>query len=227
MVTADLATFLTVFSLGLSASFYPCLFPLLPSFVAYLAQAHEKWWRGAVAGGLVTLGIMTVFVTLGLLFSRIIDEISPYYNEFRFLQGLLLILLGVLLIANVTVNIGIAHSASSAAQRFINRFSNEWVKSYFIGFSFAALAAPCAIIVFLTLFTLTASESTLGVIALMILFSIGAGLPFLAMGILVPEMKESLSQFDVQKIRSLMPRIAGMLVILVGIFLVLESLKII
>ncbi|MFQ5979391.1 MAG: cytochrome c biogenesis CcdA family protein [Candidatus Heimdallarchaeota archaeon] len=224
---ADLTAFIAVFALGLSASFYPCLFPLLPSFVAYLAHAHEKWWRGAVAGGLVTVGIMTVFVTLGLVFSRIIDEISPYYNEFRFLQGILLILLGMLLIANITINIGIAHSASSAAHGFLDKFSNEWAKSYFIGFSFAALAAPCAIIVFLTLFTLTASESTLGVIMLMIVFSIGAGIPFLAMGILVPEMKESLSQFDVQKIRALMPRIAGMLVILVGVFLVLESLQII
>ncbi|MFX0113573.1 MAG: cytochrome c biogenesis CcdA family protein [Candidatus Hodarchaeota archaeon] len=216
-------TFLAVFSLGLSASFYPCLFPLLPSFVAYLAKAHENWWRGAFAGGLVTLGVMTVFVALGLIFSSIIDSISPYYNEFRYLQGILLIFLGILLIVNISVNIGKLHSASSVAYDFLNRFSNEWAKSYFIGFSFAILAAPCAIIVFLTLFTLTASESALTVILLMVAFSIGAGIPFLVMGVLVPQMKDSFSQYDVQKVRQVMPRLAGFLVVLVGIFLVLES----
>jgi cytochrome c-type biogenesis protein len=223
---ADLPTFLTVFSLGLSASFYPCLFPLLPSFVAYLSNAHEKWWRGALAGALVTLGIMSVFVTLGLVFSRIIDVISPYYNEFRFLQGVLLILLGLLLLANLSFSFGALHSASSSAHDFLDRISNEWAKSYFIGFSFAALAAPCAIIVFLTLFTITATESAPAVVLLMTIFSIGAGIPFLVMGILVPEMKDSFSQYNIQKMRQLMPRLAGALVFLVGLFLVLESVKI-
>lgn len=226
LALVDLPTYLTVFSLGLSASFYPCLFPLLPSFVAYLSNAHEKWWRGALAGTLVTLGVMSVFVTLGLVFSRVIDALSPYYNEFRFLQGLLLIFLGLLLIANISFSFGALHSASSAANDFLDRISNEWMKSYFIGFSFAALAAPCAIIVFLTLFTITATESAPAVVLLMMIFSIGAGIPFLVMGILVPEMKDSFSQYNIQKMRLVMPRLAGTLVFLVGIFLVLESMKI-
>ncbi|MFX0117393.1 MAG: cytochrome c biogenesis protein CcdA, partial [Candidatus Hodarchaeota archaeon] len=171
---------------------------------------------------------MTVFIALGLVFSSVFDIINPYYNEFRYLQGLLLIFLGLLIVANISVNIGrIGRTPSSAAHNFVDRFSNEWLKSYFIGFSFAALAAPCAIIVFLTLFTLTAAESAPIVVLLMIFFSIGAGIPFFVMGVLVPEFKESINQYDIQKVRSMMSKIAGILVVLVGIFLVLESTKVI
>ena len=76
---AELVTLIAVFSLGLTASFSPCLFPVLPAFVAFLSQSDRHWGKSVITGALVTLGIMTVFVALGLVFSSLIGFLSIYY----------------------------------------------------------------------------------------------------------------------------------------------------
>ncbi len=220
---ADITLFATIFTLGLTASFYPCLFPIFPSFVAYLVESHENWWKGMIGSVLVTFGIMTVFTGLGLVFTALISTLGAYYAHFRLLQGILLLILGVLLIANVSVTFMQLHSANAAANRFLDKLSNKWILAYFIGLFFAVLAAPCAIIVFFTVFTLVATETTFSVILLMIAFSVGAGIPFFLMGAIVPALKDSV-QLDYNKIRNLMPRIAGILVILIGVYLIGDAL---
>ncbi len=222
----DITTLTLSFSLGLTASFYPCLFPVLPSFVAYTVDAHDKWWKGATSSLLVTLGIMVVFIAMGLIFTSFLDLLVPRYREFALIQGVVLLLLGSLMIIGSSVKLHVFEAVNAQANSILDKIENAWLMSFLIGLFFAALAAPCAIIVFLTIFTIAASESVIGIIVLMIVFSIGAGIPFFLLGSLVPLLKESMMQgrdFNFQKIRRWIPRVTGVLVIFAGMILIHDS----
>ena len=220
---AELVTFIAVFSLGLTASFSPCLFPVLPSFVAFLTQSDRHWGKSVIAGALVTLGIMTVFVALGLVFTSLIGVLSIYYNFFRQLQGLFLIILGILLVRNITLNFSLLNALNSKAHDVIQqRDSNHWITAYLLGLFFAVLSAPCAAVAFITLFTILIAETAVSSMSLMLLFSIGAGIPFLLMGGLIPLLKDSFGQ-EFRQFQQKIPQIAGIVVILVGVVLILEA----
>lgn len=214
---------IAVFSLGLTASFSPCIFPILPSFIAFLTQSENNWWKSAIAGVLVTMGILTVFAILGLAFSQLIGFLSIYYNFFRQIQGFFLIILGVFLIRNISFNFSFLNQLNNHAHQVMNPHNlNHWLSAYMLGLFFAFLAAPCAAVAFITLFTILITESPLSSIVLMLIFSLGAGIPFVLMGILIPVFKGSFRK-DYQQIQLYIPKIAGIVVVFVGILLILEA----
>lgn len=220
---AEITTFIAVFSLGLTASFSPCIFPILPSFIAFLTQSENQWWKSAIAGILVTAGIITVFIIIGLVFSQLIGFLSIYYIFFRQVQGIFLIILGVFLIKSVNFNFSFLNWLSNRAHHvMLQQDLNHWMSAYLLGLFFAILAAPCAAVAFITLFTILIAESAISSIFLMLLFSIGAGIPFVMMGILIPAFKGSFSN-DFKQFQLYIPKIAGVSVVLVGIFLILEA----
>lgn len=219
----NIVLIVTAASLGLISTFSPCLFPILPSYVAYLTSARQSPLKGLLSGLLVTLGIMTVFIILGIIFNSIIGLLSVYYTHLRFLQGLLLVILGGLLTADVMVKIPFLSKISSETNDALDKIKNPWVLAYAIGFFFSILAAPCAIVAFITLFVLIASETVLTTIIAMIVFSLAAGIPFLLIGFLLPLFKENAMTWDYHRLQSIAPRIAGIFIILVGLYLMIDS----
>ncbi|MFW9996338.1 MAG: cytochrome c biogenesis CcdA family protein [Candidatus Odinarchaeota archaeon] len=229
----DFVTYLTAFGFGLSASFYPCLFPVLPSFIAFVSAREEK--RASIINGvatsvLVTLGIMTVFVVFGLLFNGIIGFFADNYNNFRTLQGIILAILGLLLILGISITVPKIWEVSAFAHNYISRFQNPWVVAYIIGFFFALLAAPCAIILFLTVFALIAGATLIDTILLMVFFSLGAGIPFIIIGVLIPAIRQGFEErFDTSKsvllsshkINQYLPRIIGVVILITGLALII------
>lgn len=220
---AEIATFVAVFSLGLTASFSPCIFPILPTFIAFLTQSENKWWKSVIAGVLVTAGIITVFIFLGLIFSQIIGFLSIYYIVFRQIQGIFLIILGAFLVRSITFNFTFLNWLNNRAYQVMKpQDLNHWLSAYFLGLFFAFLAAPCAAVAFITLFIILITESAMASMSLMLVFSIGAGIPFVMMGILIPAFKGSFSD-DFRQFQQFIPKIAGVVVILIGVFLILEA----
>ncbi len=213
----------TAASLGLIASFSPCLFPILPSYVAYLTSSHQSPIKGVLSGLLVTLGIMTVFTILGLLFNSVIGTLSAYYTHLRFLQGLLLVALGFLLATDIMIKLSFLSKINSKANDWIDKIQNPWILAYGLGLFFTALAAPCAIVVFITIFVLIASETILVTIFTMVVFSMAAGVPFLLMGVLIPLFKESALKLDYRRVQSIIQRITGILIIFTGLYLIIDS----
>ncbi|MHA2250360.1 MAG: cytochrome c biogenesis CcdA family protein [Candidatus Kariarchaeaceae archaeon] len=223
------ATFalLSAFVLGLAASFAPCLFPVLPSFVAFLGKTDTKRFNGFYAGLLVTLGIGTVFVTFGVLlssFEGILGEfLGKNYLSFRFYQGLILLLLGIMLTTRISFGGNKLSSLSDHTQNFLHRVENPWLLSYLIGVFFSILAAPCAIVVFGSLIVLMANNP--GIWAAILLnasFSLGAGIPFFMMGILIPSVKNAVLD-NSEKIVKFIPVITGIIISLVGVFLMYDA----
>lgn len=228
---ADPITYTVALFAGMSASFYPCLFPVLPSFIAFIASESAKNERlgGLVAGVLVTLGIMSVFLLFGFVINSFLDLLSINYIALRSLQGVVLVFVGILLAANISLSFAKIESTSAFLHGFLQRMTNPWLMAFFIGFFFALLAAPCALVIFISLGALVVGEGLLETTIVMILFSVGAGVPFVIIGILVPSVQDTFEkkfdkskQFIVQvhKFNRYLPRIAGVLVIVIGVALI-------
>ncbi|MFV2015735.1 MAG: cytochrome c biogenesis CcdA family protein [Candidatus Heimdallarchaeota archaeon] len=213
----------TVFTLGLAASFAPCLFPVLPSYVSFLTKTDTRKLKTLFTAGLTTLGIMTVFVTFGVFVSTFSNLLNFFggknYLVFRFWQGIILVFLGILLSKKITVGSAKLEATSSRVQDYLTRVENPYLLSYLIGIFFAVLAAPCAIVVFGSFFFILESNPGIAnAVILSSLFSLAAGFPFLLMGVLIPSLKESVLE-NSEKIFNIMPVIAGVIIILNGIYL--------
>ncbi|MHA2365965.1 MAG: cytochrome c biogenesis CcdA family protein [Candidatus Hodarchaeales archaeon] len=238
---ASLATSSIIFNLGLLASLAPCLFPVLPSYTAYITQTsrtNNSIFKGFISSVLVVLGIMTVFITLGLITSIItsefLDFFSDNYRKFSFLQGILLIIVGGILIFRISIGFNRLTELSGSSQELMQNFKNPYLVSYFIGLFFALLAAPCALIYFLTLFLIVAGETISNTIFYMIIFSLGASFPFTLVGTIFPLIKNKFEGFGdsfkssvlskrANDLNTILPRIVGLLIIIVGIILINDS----
>lgn len=218
----------SVFALGLAASFAPCLFPVLPSYVAFLTKSDTKRMKTLLTAGLTTLGIMTVFIAFGVFvstFSGILDFLSGRnYLVFRFWEGIILIFLGIFLSKKITIGSSKLENTSSRVQEYLVKFDNPYLMSYMIGIFFAILAAPCAIVAFGGFFVIVSSNPGIyNAFVLSTLFSLAAGFPFLLMGILIPSLKESVLE-NSEKIFKIMPIVAGVIIILNGIYLSYDAM---
>ncbi len=86
-----IAEILVAIYLGIATSFSPCLFTVLPSFLAFLTGGDTSRGKGILSAFSVILGILTVFLFLGLIldfFNEVIsDFFNPNYVNFRFFEG--------------------------------------------------------------------------------------------------------------------------------------------
>ena len=223
------------FLLGLSASFAPCLFPVLPTFMAYLIKDNEgdentsSALRGTLAALSVVLGIMTVFFILNLILSVLGNQLNLYlsshYLQFRFIQGAILVILGILLAMKLDFNFGFLSKFTTKSNEIITSGSNPYIQSFLIGLFFAVLAAPCAFIVFFTYFSyIIANPGFLNAILLTLAFSFGAGIPFFILGGLVPELKSTVLDHKTLIFKYL-PIITGLIIAIVGVYLMLDAQK--
>ncbi len=235
---------MTLFLLGLIASFQPCLFPILPTFVAHLIseetdgeQSNDmgqvpgdvqvnapKKLNGFIASLLVTLGIMSVFTTLSLLSSNVLLYFSNRYLFFRSTQGIILIIFSVLMIMGSTLHLTLFDRMSTAANNAIDRIENPYVTSLVIGLLFTLLAAPCAFVIFGTAFTLIAGTTAAESVMLMAIFSLGAGTPFFILSGILPSVKDKIIR-NRQSIQRKFTILSGVLIFIVGVYLTLDGFK--
>ncbi len=223
------AILISSFLLGLTASFAPCLFPVLPSYLAYLTGNEMDWKKGIISSVLVTLGVLTIFMLFGLIISQISfalrDFLASNYVSFRFYEGLILLIFGILIGIRKSLKVGLLESLTDRSNKVLERVNNPWAMSYLIGLFFAFLAAPCAVIVFTTFFTFIIEYPMFtDVIVLNIAFAAGAGIPFVLLGAVVPSFKESVS-LNQEAIYKYLPIATGLIISGIGIYLMVDAIN--
>lgn len=224
-----LAILLSSFLLGLTASFAPCLFPVLPSYLAYLTGNDMDWKKGIGSSLLVTAGILTVFMVFGLILSQFSFEVRNFlalnYVHFRFYEGLILLLLDILISMRKSLNIGFLQALSNKSTTILEKINNPYAMSYSIGLFFSFLAAPCAVIVFTTFFTFIIEYPMItDVVLLNFLFALGAGIPFVLLGTIVPLFKESVT-INQEMIYKYLPLFTGAIISGIGIYLMIDAIN--
>ncbi len=179
-------TFTTAFGAGIVSFLSPCVLPLVPGYVSYVAGDTLTHGRGApgrirrlFAIGLslcFVAGFSTVFIALGASATALGQLLLRYKYEANIVAGIIVILFGLFMTGALKL------AWLQRDLRFhIDIKGGRPLGAYLIGVAFAFGWAPCIGPVLGAILTVSAVAATVsGGTALLAAYSLGLGLPFLA-----------------------------------------------
>lgn len=219
MVTQDI-TFPAAALAGLLSFLSPCVLPLVPPYLCFLAgttledlteRGEAEARKDAVLAGLLfVFGFSTVFTALGAAAFGFQALVGPYLYWLGFAAGAFLIVAGLHFLGLFRIALLYREARIQAAHA-----PGLW-SAYLMGLTFAFGWAPCIGPILVGILSLAASESTAwhGA-ALLGVYSLGLGVPFLlaacAMGPFVAFLKRFRAHFG------MLEKVVGGLLIATGI----------
>lgn len=173
------------FLAGLVSFLSPCVLPLVPPYLCYLAgttldelqqQAAPRTRRDAVLASLVFVaGFTTVFVALGATASAFGQLVRRFEAVLSLAAGLAIIVMGLHFLGLFRLALLYREKRVS-----VERTSGLW-PAYLMGLAFAFGWTPCIGPILAAILAIAGSEATIGHgAALLAVYSAGLGLPFVA-----------------------------------------------
>jgi len=219
-MTADV-TFLAAFLAGILSFLSPCVLPLVPPYLIYLAGTSFERLAGAqpepsarrdtvLAALLFVAGFSTVFVALGASASGIGALVRFYSNELAILAGIAIIVMGLHFLG-LTPIAWLNRQLRLEVQRPVGLWG-----AYVMGLAFALGWTPCIGPILAAILAVAASKATvLKGASLLAVYSLGLGLPFLIAAFAVEPFAVFLAHFRTH-LRH-MERLMGGLLVLTGV----------
>ena len=177
---------LTAFAAGIVSFLSPCVLPLVPGYLSYVAghsahgaarpaSAHARLSEFGLSM-LFVLGFSTVFIALGASATALGRLLLAYRYEANLVGGALIALFGLFMTGLVRL------SWLERDLRFHTRIAGgRPLGAYGLGLAFGAGWTPCIGPVLGAVLTMSAVSSNTGTgIALLSAYALGLGLPFLA-----------------------------------------------
>ncbi len=172
------------FAAGLISFLSPCVLPIIPGFLAYLAgasvqEAAAKRREIFINSLFFVFGFSAVFSALGVLLNTVLEAIA--YDVQLWLSrigGLLIIFFGVYLMGLVHIP-WLDREYKFAVKA---KFSSRYLTSFLFGAAFAAGWTPCVGAVLGSILGLAASAPG-SALVLLFSYSLGLALPFLLVGL--------------------------------------------
>lgn len=207
------------FAAGLVSFLSPCVLPLVPAYLAFLtglttAQLSENGRptvQVIVPALLFVLGFSTVFVGLGASASLLGALLSQYRDVIERVAGLFVVAFGVLMLGVVKVPwlYGEARADMSKSRSFGNG------AGFVMGVAFAAGWTPCVGPILASILAIAAASGGAAQGALLLLtYSAGLALPFLAVALLFGRVRPLLAWLNRHSLA--VNRTAGVVLIAVG-----------
>lgn len=206
--------YLVTFLEGLITFISPCLLPMLPIYLSYFAGGQQQASQSRVlknALGFV-LGFTLLFVAMGAFAGSIGALLSRHQQAVNVISGLVVIFFGLNFLGVFRLSLFRGAKGFSAV-RDMGFFS-----AVVFGAVFAVGWTPC-VGAFLGSALMLASQqgSTLRGVALLLCYSAGLGIPFLASALLIQSLK---SAFDwVKRHYSIINAVSGSLLVVVGVLM--------
>ena len=217
MIDAPLAL---AFTAGMVATVNPCGFAMLPAYLTFFLgleggvadeDRRASVARGLAVGGVVTLGFVVVFTTIGALISHLSLAVEAWFPWLTIAVGIGIFALGIALLFGFEMRLALPHLERGGRERTLPSM-------FLFGVSYAVASLSCTLPVFLTVVAGTFSRSnTLSGIAMYIAFALGMGLVLTVLTVTLAVARQSL----VKGLRSSLPlinRISGALLIVAGAY---------
>ena len=202
------------FGLGLAATSSPCVLPLYPGFLAYLAASGQQLEgrRGTGLLGLFVLaGVLTVMIALGLLIAALRAAVGSVIVFITPLAGLLIIVLGVLLLFDRNV-------FARIPQARIPALRSPFASAYVYGLLYGPIAFPCSGPFLVTAIALSIDSVLIDFIA----FGLGFGVPLLALSLLARAQQRRITQLLTRHSRAF-NLLAGVILIGLGAVNIIDN----
>ena len=222
------------FLAGLLSFVSPCVLPLTPAYIAQLAgpavwRSQEMTLRERSSMRVVTslhavafvAGFTTTFIALGATASVLGAFLSAHQDVLRQVGGLALIAFGLHVAGMLRI------PGLDRERRFLLRPGRSgYVASFLVGLIFALGWTPCVGPILASILILAAQAHTLGAgILLLAVYSLGLGIPFLALGVAFDRIAPTLKRLT-PYMRTI-EFVTGALLVLMGIVIFFNWLLII
>jgi cytochrome c-type biogenesis protein len=205
---------LTSLTIGLLSTTSPCVLPLYPGFLAYIAGDHEQMENGVgryFLGFFVLAGVLTMMLALGGIIALLSISVGRALSIVIPLADLVIILLGVMLLLNVNL-------FRKLPQISVPFLSHPFINAFVYGLLYGPIALPCSgpLLVSVFALSLTVGEA-LSKLNIFFWFGIGFGLPLLILSFISGASARWITRQFAQRAR-LINLISGLLLIGVGIY---------
>jgi len=174
----------TAFFAGLISFLAPCVLPIIPGFLAYLAgstdaESTTKRRDIFINSIFFVLGFSFIFALLGILLQTVLRsigfEVEMWLSR---IGGLVIIFFGLYL----TGLVKIGFLEKNHQMRVKTKFKSRYLTSFVFGIAFAVGWTPCAGAVLGGILALAAS-APLSSFFLLLFYAFGLGVPFLIVGL--------------------------------------------
>lgn len=217
---------------GLIVFFSPCILPIVPFYLSYMAGTGMAvlGGDGALPDGIrrkavlssvmFSAGIITVFVLLGAAAFSISQAFRVYQDEFRYAAAAIILLIGLHFLG--VIRIGFLNRQFQVSAGDTNNMSV--LGSYIVGLAFAAGWTPCVGGV-LTAVIMTASfeDTALRGVGLLFIFGIGLTLPFVVAAFFIKPFLRFAARF--RRHLGMVEKLMGGLMIIFAILLLTNSVN--
>ena len=223
IVSGGHASFLLVFIEGLLSFFSPCVIPLIPIYISYLAGNAKRTDKNGVISYerkkvflhtvFFVLGISFAFFVLGLSFSALGSFFSSNKMLFTRIGGILIILLGL-------YQLGFLEMKSLEREHRLpfklKLQSMNPIVAFAMGFTFSFAWTPCVGPALSSVLIMSSgAKNILTGNLLVLVYALGFVLPFLALGLFTTQTLEFIKKR--QKLLKYTIKAGGVLLIIMGI----------
>lgn len=188
------------FLAGLLSFLSPCILPLVPPFLCYMAgvsaadlAAGESAPRGRVMTAALAFvaGFTTVFVALGATASALGKAVAPYISTLSMAAGALIVLMGLHFLGVIRIPLLYRSATIDVAAKPAGLLG-----AFVMGLAFAFGWTPCAgPILAAVLFMAGAEDTVMRGVALLLAYAAGTGVPFLIAAAFTGQFMKALQRF--------------------------------
>ncbi len=222
------------FAAGVLSFLSPCVLPLVPPYLCYLAgvnleelteaegaEARNAWRKALLAAFIFVLGFSTVFVAMGAGALAIGQLLREYLDILAKIAGVVIIIMGL-------------HFMGLFKIRFLlmeKRYQTDakpatFIGAYVIGLAFALGWTPCIGPVLASILAIAASEESVSRGAfLLAVYSAGLGVPFLLAAFAINGFLSFMKRF--RRHMRTVEIVMGLFLVITGIMFLTGSMQII
>lgn len=215
-------SFILVFIEGLISFFSPCIIPLLPVYMSFLAGSAKAEKEGVIHYKRKTVFSNTVFFVMGISFAFFVlgmafTALGSFFNKnqvlFTRIGGIIIIILGLF-------QLGVFDFRFLQKERRINlnlpeRKMNPLI-AFITGFTFSFAWTPCIgpMLSSVLILASSAKDGTIGNL-LVIVYALGFTVPFLILGLFTTKILEFLNRK--KKLLKYAIKAGGIILVIMGI----------
>ncbi len=221
---AENVSFLIAFGAGVASFLSPCILPMIPAYIMYMTgsqvETNADSRKKSILRTLVfVLGFTIIFVIMGSSASVIGKAFAQNRIFFTKLSGVVIVLFGLKMTGKISLGF-LSREKKLEAPKVVN----SWSGALLMGIAFAAGWTPCfgPILASILIFA-GASDTVLHGTLLLLVYSIGMGIPFILTAIFLKEITRWLSK--IEKTIQHLPLISGIIMIIFGLLVFFDQVK--
>ena len=210
---------------GILSFLSPCVLPIVPPYLAYMGgismrdlSAEDTDLRAArrrtlLAATFFVLGLSTVFLLLGFAASAFGRVISGWMDWFNLIAGIVIMVFGAHFLGVIRIGFLDRDMRLDVGDR-----GGSALGAYLLGLAFAFGWTPCIGPQLGMILSLAAQDASLGRgLALLAIYAIGLGIPFLMVAAFFPRLTGTIGFFKRHMAR--IERIMGLLLWTIGLLM--------